>query len=243
MTTASIDHARALNALLRSLKSKYAPEGELSTRTPLEEMIYSFLLWEAPIAKADAAYRRLMNHVIDVNELRVCRPPEIIASIGKTYPLAEERAMRLKASLHEVYLREFAVSLDKCAALSKRDARRYLDTLEGMPPFVSARVVLLRLGGHAIPVDDNLLCRLVSKGVVEPDYDCARAEGVLERHVKADDGIQVHLTLLNWADDPATEPKQAKPPKPSRKADDAPEPPPAKPTIKSSAPKRVKAKA
>lgn len=240
MTTASIDHAKALNALLRSLKSKYAPEGELPQRTPLEELIYSFLLWEAPIAKADAAYRRLMNHVVDVNELRVCRPPEIIATIGKTYPLAEERAMRLKASLHEVYLREFAVSLDKCASLSKRDARRYLDTLEGMPPFVAARVVLLRLGGHAIPVDNNLLVRLIAKGVVEPEYDCARAEGILERHVKADDGIQVHLTLLNWADDPATEPKKTKP---ARKADESPEPPAAKPTVKAAAPKRAKAKA
>ncbi len=240
MTTATIDHARALNALLRSLKSKYAPEGELPQRTPLEELIYSFLLWEAPIAKADAAFRRLMNHVVDVNELRVCRPPEIISIIGKTYPLAEERAMRLKASLHEVYLREFAVTLDKCAALSKRDARKYLDTLEGMPPFVSARVILLRLGGHAIPVDNNLLDRLVARGVVEPDYDCARAEGVLERHVKADDGIQVHLTLLNWADDPATAPKK---PKPSRKADEAPEPTTPKPTVKSSGAKRVKARA
>ncbi|MBL8745706.1 MAG: hypothetical protein JNK58_05030 [Phycisphaerae bacterium] len=240
MTTASVDHAKALNALLRSLKSKYAPEGELPQRTPLEEMIYSYLLWEAPIAKADAAYRRLMNHVVDVNELRVCRPPEIIASIGKTYPLAEERAMRLKASLHEIYLREFAVSLDKCASLSKRDARRYLDTLEGMPPFVAARVVLLRLGGHAIPVDNNLLIRLIAKGVVEPDYDCSRAEGVLERHVKADDGIQVHLTLLNWADDPATEPKKQKV---TRKTEEPADPPAAKPTVKSGTTKRVKAKA
>ena len=240
MTTATIDHARALNALLRSLKAKYAPDAELAERTPLEELIYSFLLWEAPIAKADAAFKRLMNNVVDVNELRVCRPPEIISIIGKTYPLAEERAMRLKASLHEIYLREFAVTLDKCAALSKRDARKYLDTLDGMPPFVSARVVLLRLGGHAIPVDENLLARLVAKGVVEPDYDCARAEGVLERHVKADDAINVHLTLLNWADDPATEPKK---PKPSRKASESSIPPSPKPTVKSAAPKRVKARA
>lgn len=241
MTNAQIDHAKALSALMRSLKAKYAPEGELPQRSALEEMIYSFLLWEAPIAKADAAYRRMMNHVVDVNELRVCRPPEIIAVIGKTYPLAEERALRLKASLHEVYLREFAVSLDKCASLSKRDARKYLDTLEGMPPFVAARIVLLRLGGHAIPVDNNLLIRLIAKGVVEPEYDCARAEGVLERHVKADDAINAHLTLLNWADDPATEPKKVKP---ARKSEEAPEPPaPAKPTVKSPPAKRAKAKA
>ncbi len=238
MTTATIDHARALNGLLRSMKSKYEPKEDLVERTPLEELIYSFLLWNAPIGKADAAYRRLMHHVVDINELRVCRPPEIIGVVGKTYPLAEERAMRLKASLQEVYIREFAVSLDRCASLSKRDARNYLDTLEGMPPFVAARVVLLRLGGHAIPVDDNLLCRLVAKEVVEPDYDCARAEGVLDRHVKADDAVRVHLTLLNWADDPATEPKK---PKPGKREDEPTERSP-KPRERATA-GRAKAKA
>lgn len=240
MTTASIDHAKALNALVRSIKGKYAPEEELPDRAPLEELIYSFLLWEAPASKADAAYRRLTHHIVDLNELRVCRPPEIISVLGKSYPLVEERAMRLKASLHEIYLREFAVTLDKCAALSKRDSRKYLDTLDGMPPFVAARVVLLRLGGHAIPVDDKLLGRLVAKGVVEPDYDCAKAEGVLERHVKADDAIAVHRTLQAWADDPDTEPKKVKP---ARK-DEAPEPAPQKkPTVKASGAKPAKARA
>jgi endonuclease III len=229
VSTAGIDHARALNALVRSLKSRYLPDAPPPERTALEELVYAYLLWEAPTQKADAAYKRLMHHVVDVNELRVCRPAEIAAVVGKTYPLAEERSMRLKASLHELYLREFAVSLDKCASLSKRDARKYLDTLDGMPPFVSARVMLLRLGGHAIPVDDKLLGRLVARGVVEPDYDCARAEGVLERHVKAEDAVRVHLTLQNWSDDPDTEPRK---PRPARKPEPTPTPPDPPLTVK-----------
>ena len=236
MTTASIDHARALNSLVRAIKGKYAPDDDLPDRTPLEELIYSYVLWEAPASKADAAYRRLTHHIVDLNELRVCRPPEIISVLGKSYPLVEERAMRIKASLQEIYLREFAVTLDKCAALNKRDARKYLDTLDGMPPFVAARVVLLRLGGHAIPVDDKLLSRLVARGVVEPDYDCAKAEGVLERHVKADDAILIHRTLQAWSDDPDTEPKK---PKPARR-DEAPEPAASK---KTSAAKPARARA
>jgi endonuclease III len=240
VTTALIDHAKALNSLVRALKGKYAPEDDLPDRSPLEEFVYSYLLWEAPASKADAAYRRLTHHIVDLNELRVCRPPEIISVLGKSYPLVEERAMRLKASLQEVYLREFAVNLDKCAALSKRDARRYLDTLDGMPPFVAARVVLLRLGGHAIPVDDKLLCRLVARGVVEPDYDCSKAEGVLERHVKADDAIVIHRTLQAWSDDPDTEPKK---PKPLRK-DEPEEPAAAKKTpVKAPSAKPAKARA
>lgn len=206
------DHAKALQSLLKSIKSKYQTP-EIPERDALDEMIYSFLLWEATSAKADAAFKRILSSVVDHNELRVCKPQEMVAMIGKTYPRAEERAQRLKASLHELFLREFAVSLEKCAALPKRDARRYLDTLEGMLPYVSARVVLVRLGGHAVPVDDKLLSRLIDEEVMESGTDAVKAEGILDRHVKADDALRTHLLLQAWCDDPSSEPKKASKPK------------------------------
>lgn len=212
MTT--IDHAKSLRSLVRTLKGSYEADASLAERSALEELVYAFLLWEAPSVKADAAYKRLVHQMVDMNELRVCRWSEVASIIGKTYPLVEERSQRLKASLHELYLREYAVTLDKCAALSKRDARKYLDTLEGMTPFVAARVVLTRLGGHAIPVDERLLGRLVAEEVVEPDFDCAKAEGVLERNIKADDALEMHLLLQAWCDDPASEPKKSRVKKP-----------------------------
>ncbi|MDX2115499.1 MAG: hypothetical protein SFZ24_07745 [Planctomycetota bacterium] len=210
------DHAKNLNSLLRSIKSAYETP-EIPERSVLDELVYSFLLWEAPTAKADAAYKRLSHHVVDHNELRVCRPAELAAVIGKTYPLAEERAQRLKATLQEIYIREYAVTLEKCSAMNKRDARRYLETLDGMPPFAAARVVLVRLGGHTVPVDEKLLVRLIDHEIVEPADDCAKASAVLERHVKADDALKIHLLLQAWAEDPSTEPR-----KPRKKAEESP---------------------
>lgn len=237
------DHGKALNSLLRSIKNKYEP-AEQPVRSPLDELIYSFLLWEATAQKADAAFKRLMHHVVDHNELRVCRPGEVAAVLGKLYPLTEERSMRLRASLHEIYLREFAVSLDKCAGMSKRDARKYLETLDGMTPFVAARVVLLRLDGHAIPVDEKLLSRLIDQEVLEEDMDPARAEGVLERHVKADDALRIHLILQAWSDDPASEPSKPRLRKELEVKTMLPAaPPPAAPVKKTAARKPAKARA
>lgn len=207
--TTTIDHGRALGSLLRRLRSKYRAEAPVE-RPPLEEMIYSFLLFDAPTNKADAAYRRLMHHVVDVNELRVSRPEEVAGVLGKLYPLAEERAQRLRASLHEIFQREFSVSLERCSGMSKREARTYLESLDGMHPFVSARVLLMSLGGHAAPVDQRLLDRLIAVGVVEAGYDCERAGGVLERHIKAEESRQAHMLLLAWCDDPASEPSRAR---------------------------------
>ncbi len=194
------EHGKKLATLVRSLRSKYQVEPP-PERDAVEELVLSFLIWEATEAKADAAMRRMCAAVVDFNELRAARPEDIAGWLGKQYPRVDERARRLKASLNEIFIREFAVTLDSCAALNKRDARKYLETLEGMPPYVAARVLLLRMGGHAMPVDGKLLDRLIDMEVVDPGDDEVKAAGILERHVKADDALETHQLLQAWSDD------------------------------------------
>lgn len=201
MTT--IDHAKKLAAHLKSIKHAYSPEPH-EPRTPMEEFVLSFLLWESTRAKADLALKRVLSGVVDINELRVCRPADVVSMLGKQYPLVEERAQRLKAALHEIFLREYAVSLDKPIAMNKRDGRKYIESLEGMTPYVAARVTLVCLGGHAVPLDRKLLAQLVEAGVLEPDLDEIKAQGILERHIMANESLECHALLQAWSDDNAS---------------------------------------
>jgi hypothetical protein len=199
----TIDHAKKLASLLKTLKGAYDPE-PAEPRTPMEEFVMSFLMWEATRAKAELAIKRVLSGIVDINELRVCRPADIVAMLGKQYPLVEERAQRMKAALHEIFLREYAVSLDKPIAMNKRDGRKYIETLEGMTPYVAARVTLVCLGGHAVPLDRKLLAQLVEAGVLEPDTDETKAQGILERHIMANESSECHALLQAWSDDVAT---------------------------------------
>lgn len=202
MTTTAAPHAKHLSSLMKALKSTY--QAELPPERGLvEELILSILMWEANTAKAEAALKRINSAVVDFNELRVCKPGEVEALLGKTYPRVEERAQRIRASLTDIYLREYAVSLDAAAAMSKRDGRKYIETLDGVPHYAASRVVLLRMGGHALPVDSQLLNLLKTAEVVEPTDDEVKAAGILERHLKAGDGIEAHLLFQGWSDDPA----------------------------------------
>ena len=220
------DHAKAIASLLKNLRGSYEVP-EPADRTPLEEFVYSFFLWDASASKAEAAYKRVVNSMVDFNELRVTRPPELITLLGKNYPKVEERAERLRASLNDLYTREFAVTLDPCVAMSKRDARKYLEGVHGCPQFVWARVLLMRMEGHALPVDDRLNYRLIEAGVIDEESDCAKTAGLLERHIKADDALASHGLMLAWSEDPATEPKRIKPkPKPEIRVEFKPEPKP-----------------
>ncbi len=128
---------------------------------PLAVLILSFLTWESTTAKAVAAFKRIREGVVDFNDLRVCLSDETQEIIGPRYPRGLERCQRLRAVLRNIYHREHAVTLDRLEALSKRDIRRYLLSLEGIVPLGQRRrwhladlleqVLELLLAGVAVP--------------------------------------------------------------------------------------------
>lgn len=208
MSTA--DHAKNLAALLKKLKSRYEP-APLIKRNPMDELLFGLLLWDATTPKAEAALKRLRDAHVDDNDMRVSRPHELAATMGKLYPRVEERAARLHAALSDIYKREHNVTLAPVMAMSKRDAAKYIETLSGLPAFASARWQLMMLESHHMPVDDRMLSRLLAAGVVEEGDDIEKATGVLQRHIKHEDAVESFVLLQAWSEDPDSETSPAKP--------------------------------
>lgn len=200
---------RALAKLLRSLEARYepAPPPVVTPDTPdafdalMHQLVYSLLQWEASTGQAKAAMRRLRDAVVDYNELRVCVPDEVTEILGEKYPFAHERALRMRGVLNDVFRRQHAMSLEHLRALPKREARAWLDGIDGMPAYVAARLVLVELGGHALPCDGRLRALLVVKGVLEEDATAESGCSWLERHVAAENALKTHLLLQTWADE------------------------------------------
>lgn len=199
------DRTRELRSLLFRLRKRVKPLAPGHSGAPPEgtdpvvhELVYSFLAWEASAPLATAALNRMRAAVVDYNELRVCYAQELAGLMGEGYPLAMERATRLRAALTEVYRREHGTVLARLIDLPKRDARVYLEALEGVPPFVAARVVLLALGGHAVPLDAMLHGMLASEEAVEPESTVADAMGWLERTLRAKESEEAYLLLEAW---------------------------------------------
>lgn len=190
---------KPLSTLLKKLK---VPGEEPPARDPIAQLVFAFLQWQATSDQAEAAMDRLMEPVVDFNELRVLHHYDMIALLGEDYPLAHQRIARLKETLHEVYHRERATELKALASKGKRDARAYLDTLHGTPPFVAASITLVCFGGHALPVDEKLVSLLAQEGVLdEADTPPHAAENLLLRQLKAGEAITAHYQLQAWADE------------------------------------------
>lgn len=200
------DQTKALKALLKKLDGRHKPvepippepEAPDPTDPVLHQLVYSFLLWEATPTQAATALGKLLTAVVDYNELRICLADELSSIIGERYPLSAERAERLRACLNDVYVREHAVRLSELNDTSKRDARTYLSTLDGIPQFVASRVLLLAVGGHAMPVDSRLGDQLIAEGVAEEGTSPDEISSFLERQIKAADGTETYLVLESW---------------------------------------------
>lgn len=203
------DISRELASLLKRLRADHA--GALDAPAPLPAidaaepilglLVRSFLMWDATTAKAALAMRRIEGAVVDFNELRICMPDEIVRMLGERYPRAEERAVRLRCALNDVYRREHRVGLEHLAALPKREAREYLETLDGAPRYAASRVGLLALDIHAAPVDGRIAHHLVEAGLLTTGASTDEAAAFLERKVRADDLREVYTLLQAYADD------------------------------------------
>ena len=153
--------AKKLSALLKKIGPSKAPANLPHGDDPIAVLVMSFLMWEATTDKAIAGYSRLFEQVVDFNDLRVSMPHETAEILGPRYPRVLDRCQRLRAVLRNIYLREHAMILNSLKDTGKRDARKYIESLEGIVPYVASRVLVLSFDTHAIPVDYQLRAQLI----------------------------------------------------------------------------------
>jgi endonuclease III len=191
--------ARNLSSLLRKL-GKPRESLPLEDGDPITVLVMSFLMWDSTTARANAAYKRLMDRVVDYNDLRVSMPHELVEWIGPRYPHVLDRCQRLRAALRHMYKREHAVSLDRLKDMGRREVKNYLRSLDGIAPYVADRVTLLCFDAHCVPVDARLHRSLVKVGVGNETDEIADMASWLARQVKAADAVVTHRALQTWSD-------------------------------------------
>lgn len=191
--------AKSFATLLKKILRQYNPEEALPC-DPVTQLVIAYLQWGATRKQAESAFADIMEVMVDINELRVSHPREIIAVLGDDYPEVHERIDRLREALQEVFVREYAVAMKSMENKGKKEQRAYLDSIPGMVPYVAASVTLISHGGHALPVDEKLVALLANEGVCEPDASPAELESFLLRQVKASDTLDAHLALQAWSD-------------------------------------------
>ena len=195
----SAKYAKKLNTLVKKLGAA-KPKREPESDDYLGVLIYSFMLWESTSSKAGTAYGKLQSAIEDYNELRVSMPEEIVAWMGDSSDQADERARRLRATLNAIYLREHDVVLAPVGQLKKAEIREYIESLDGIVPFVSARVLAVCFSIHAVPADSQLVDLLVESDAIEPGTSPDEASRWMARQIPSDQGDVAVSKLQGWVD-------------------------------------------
>ena len=197
------DGAKKFAGLLRKLKKPPLPDPDKSNDA-VEVLIKSFLISDSTTAKASAAYKRIMDRVVDYNDLRVTMAHEIVEWIGPRYPMAQDRCQRIRAALKHTYKREHAVSLERLHSLGRREVKHYLRSLDGISPYVADRVTLLCFDAHCVPVDERLRQALITAAVCDDTVTVNDLSSWLARQVKAANSTATHYALQAWSDRPGS---------------------------------------
>lgn len=205
----------ALNKQIKRL-IKAAPVSNLEKQAPLARLVRAFLEFDCDSNRLLAAEARIMNSVVDFNELRVTPAIELAATLGVRYPFAESRCAMLHRTLQSIFDREHQMSLDSLHDMKKSEIRKYLQTLAGMNPYVEAVVALECFHVAAAPVDTKLQLWLVNKNCFPAETSLPDIQHTLEQNILAADMLKFHRAVRREIDDwsPKTWPKPAKIPSP-----------------------------
>ncbi len=164
---------------------------------PLRRLAVAILGVGCTDHKAQRALDRALTVMVDWNDMRVSSAFELNKATGNTIPLGMQRCRLLIDALQAVFDRENRLSLDRLRNLGRREARQYLEALDGVDEYAVASIVLWGLGGHAIPVNDKLLAALRQADLVNPSADRGEVQAFLERHVGAADAKEF-CTVMQW---------------------------------------------
>ena len=167
----------------------------------ISELVFSMLIWESSIEHALRAVECIQEKLIDLNELRVCTPAELVAILPARYPRSLERCRRLIGVLNALFSKENQLSLARFHTMNKREVIEYFAQIDGLPPFVASRVILLGLGWHAFPIDDWLSKQLSKQGITDSSLDIHQQTLRMERLIRANDSLHYYTLLEHWASD------------------------------------------
>ncbi len=168
--------------------------------------------------RAQRQVNKAKSVVVDWNEIRVSNVHEVAELLGDTGAESLRRSQNLLDALNAIYDRENSVSLERLKSLGRREARQYLETLKGMDEYAVAYVVLWSLGGHAIPVWNQVLGTLRGADLVHPTATRAEVQAFLERNIPAADGKAFSLMVGSLGSAKASTAKKSAPAKSKKRA-------------------------
>ena len=196
----SIEYAPRLKKLCNRLKRETAATPKTDLIDPCTAIVLACLSAVTTENKARLGLSRLRHTFVDLNELRVSHFEEVADILGKGFPHRKEIAQQIIGLLKDIYNTHDSLNLNDLREGSKRQAKAFIESLEDANAYIVARVLLLSIGAHAIPVHQQMLQMLCKENVIPANANEADVQGFLERQIPADQNRKIYALLRHRTD-------------------------------------------
>jgi hypothetical protein len=188
-------YAPRVKKTFSKLRRSMAPVLPTEPDCPLRRLGIAILGVGSSDEQAEKAVEKCFETMVDWNEVRVSTPREVQKATGLMNENGLACCRRLVRALEAIYRRENALCLDQLRTQPRREARQYLESLDGVDAYAAASVMLWSLGGHAIPANDRLLAALREADMIHPDAERHEVQAFLERNISAADAKLFSLVM------------------------------------------------
>lgn len=204
----SKEYSKEIQKLYRGLKKKGPKIKPVSYDEVLDAFVYALISESITQSQAKAAFDKFDNHFVDVNDMRVCRPEEIMEMIGDDSAETKQIAVHASTCLRTVFDTYNVLGFEDMAKMGKRQARQVLEKITEGDSFVVDYCMLTALGGHAIPLTARMIEYLKDNEMVHADSERDDIEGFLTRQISAKNAYEFYALLRKESEKQA--PKKAK---------------------------------
>jgi hypothetical protein len=190
----SKEYSTKIAKLFRNLKRKCGKAKKPVYDNPVKSLIFAVIHENCGQTAAKPLMRKLEKYFVDFNELRVSKTEEIMEVLGSDSDEFHKVADSIKATLGGIFGKYNTLDLSELEDMGKKPAKKELEELE-ISRFAINYCFVTFLGGHAIPLTEEMVEYLRSEELVYPDSTIEQIEGFLERQITAANGFLFYSAL------------------------------------------------
>jgi endonuclease III len=195
-------YAERIKKLYRALKGKGDKIRVLSFDDPIDSLVYGIVAERASSSRARGASKQFSRYFVDMNDIRVARPEEIVEVFGKDTAEIRLAANTMIQVLGSIFEKQSDLTLEPLKKLGKRQAKQELEAIDGITHFAANFSMLTALQGHAIPLTKKMITYLKTNDLVCPEADDHDIEGFLTKQIAAKDGFPFYTLLRSESESP-----------------------------------------
>lgn len=193
------EYAGRVKRFFTKLKRERGKASLVSTEDATRWMLLGILSNYASESRAEAALDRLMSEMVDYNDLRVTPVADIVEIVGVDYPKCRRAAEQISQVLNSLFNRTHDLDLSFLRSLSKKSARSFLASLDGLEPHAEAFFAKRFLNIHAVPLDANMLLCLRRDACLPDDAESREAHKLVAGAISERDGLRFYALFKRYA--------------------------------------------